>query len=354
MNRNLWSVLVACGVSLLVACNEPVVFDPQDTPNSNNDDNNGANNGENNGANNGGDDAGPDDGAGDAGDDGAEDTQDDPGDGGEEPVLVFEPDLERFQSEVMPVLRNCGDNPACHTPNSIREFKIHTDDPLPEAKLSENIDWVVDWISYEEPEESRLLRYMINDEECCTHAFTSYLEGGPEFETIVAWIEGSTRVIVPDPPDMGEPDGVEDMPDAPVDMPEGNGVPCDGLPDPRTLPGNLSYDNFDGYVNGMLQARCTTANGCHAVRGEGGGLWFVRGQEECDVTWNLLATRWFIDASSSVSSPILTEPLGQQALGDYHGGQQVFRGNSDCDYVMLKSWIEGNFQVYLEFSGCVD
>ena len=148
--------------------------------------------------------------------------------------------------------------------------------------------------------------------------------------------------------DMG-PDMAPDMPEEP-DVPL---VPCEAFPEPDSLPGALRYESFQGYVNPMLIRSCTTANGCHALQGEGGGLWFLRNTEdECETTWNYLTSRWFVNPQQTISSPILLEPLGQQALGDFHGGNVVFEGNSDCDYVMLKAWIEDNFDSYLRFSGC--
>lgn len=364
MNCRTWFLLVACGVSLLAtACNEPVVFEPEDNSGNNggSDNNDDADVGQEDASNNGQDNNGQGNNGQNNGDTpdmgGPEDMGSNNGGG---PVRVFEPDFALFRDTVMPnLIREGCNNGGCHgSPLGFNaEMALVGGGDPSEEEIRENMDSVVDWVDSDAPSQSLVLRYMTQESDCCSGHPTVYAEDGITWRSVHDWIEASITLVEPDPPDMGDPDmpgedmGGPDM-DGEPDMPV---VPCDALPqDPDRLPGGFDYDNFNTYVNPMMVRNCTLVGGCHASRGDSGGLFLLRDLEDaCAVNWNFLTVRWFVDQANPIASPLLTEPLGVQSLGDYHGGEMVFNGNSDCDYVMLKSWIEDSFEVYLEFSGCV-
>lgn len=278
-------------------------------------------------------------------------------DNGVETMVVIEPDRELFASSVNPILsRNCS-TAGCHAYNGGRTYHLHPEDPLDEEQLTFNIEQTVEWTDFENPRESRIFAFMVGDE---SHPIP-YVLNGPEYSALYEWMQASVKIIEIRPdgedlPDVDEPD-VEDAEDLPDVDPEPPLVPCDALPDPGALPGNLDYDKYKEHVNPMLLQRCTTAQGCHGVQNPefGGNLWLIRDEDDdCYQRWNFLTTTWFVNYAEPLRSPLLLEPLGQQALGSYHGGRNVFSGTVDCDYILLKSWIEGALEEPLGPPACVD
>ena len=193
------------------------------------------------------------------------------------------------------------------------------------------------FIDYLEPPQSSALLKSVADPSCCGDHPVIYSVEGENYQTILKWIEESVRIV-------GEE--VDEDADAGADASPGETVPCDSLPDPQVLPGSYDFQTFQAEINPVLVERCARVGGCHSVPGNGGGLWLLRDEDECSDTWNYLGVRWFIDPSIDdvESSPILSEPLGQQQANDLHGGAVVFQGRDDCGYVKLKLWIEDAFE----------
>jgi hypothetical protein len=266
----------------------------------------------------------------------------------------------------MPILRTKCAGPACHSTSTGRPFNFDEANPLPADRLTYNLTETGEWLDLRAPANSLFLLYPTMDGHPA-HPPASFPKGGPDYATILSWITDSVKVTLPDVPDV--PEDVNNNnnnntannntePDVGPDVPEGPADPsalCASLPDPSSVAGGLAYDPFNEYVNPALVRTCTTAIGCHGVGDYtlGGGLWLLRDTEdECHVRWNYLTLRWFINPNpaDSLSSPLLRKPLGEQ--DGQHGGQRIFTtGTNDCNYLIIKFWIENNFNAYLN-SGC--
>ncbi len=326
--RHLTAALSLLGLMApLAACNEPVVFDP----NANNE-------------------PGPD-----PGPDNEPEGNPDPGDAGDPPdtspprdvgegMIVIEPDRDFFVEVIRPIsIQGCAQNTICHPDNGAnsRRFLISTTSSPDDATIDKDLRNMVNFIDYDDPAQSSLLLKGSADFTCCgTHPLI-WSPTGEDYRMVSRWISESVKVVFPgDDQDVGTPDGGGD------DDPVAQLVPCEALPNPNALPGIYSFDAYQSQVNNMLVDRCTRAGGCHAVPGNGGGLWLLRQDDLCSVTQNFLVVRWFVEPSQAniLSSPILTQPLGQQEQNQLHGGSVVFQGQDDCGYVLLKLWLEDSLE----------
>ncbi len=328
-------IAVLCLGALLVtaaACNEPVVFDPnqdQQQPPANNSPNN-------------------DDGDEDASDP-TEDTDDPPPeDTGPPPgdaQTIIDPSVDTFRDVIMPILRNSCNGPICHESSNIsaRQYQVTLERDLTPEQLQENLDSTVAWVNFQAPTQSELLLQAIADDGCCAAHPPILTAEADQYRLMKEWIEDSTRVVEPDPgPDAGPEPDVPDEPDVPEEpeLP----VPCDSFPNPNDVTGPMRFGPYQQHVNDMLVERCTLVGGCHARPGNGGGLGILREEDDCSVQWNFLTARWFVSPErvNVLSSPLLTKPLGQQEPDQLHGGAVVFRGQDDCGFVTLKLWLEGD------------
>lgn len=333
-----FNVLAVCLIAMIAwGCNEPVVFDPnsQDPPDP-------SNNGVNNEPDAGGDPADVATPSNNTPNNDEDVVTPPPGDA----MTVIDPSIDTFRDVVMPILRAGCNGPICHAtgPSNTRGYQVVLERDLSEEQLQENMDLTIAWVDFNNPVGSELLLQPLIDEGCCaTHPGPFLNTESDDYRLLVEWIEDSVKVVEPepDPNNMGAPDaGEPDAPEEPLEPP----VPCDSFPEPSDLPGPMRYDPFQRLVNPMLVERCTRVGGCHALPGNGGGLWLLREEDECSVRWNFLTSRWFVapERSDVLRSPLLERPLGQQEPNQLHGGAVVFRGQDDCGFVLLKQWLEGD------------
>lgn len=270
-----------------------------------------------------------------------------------DPCEMPEPLLDRFSDEVMPALTiGCGGR-TCHggarVPNvdpSDSVFRFwESNNPLDETQLNQNLEEVLRLTNFCNPEGSVLMVYASSDQNSTPiHPVPSMPmpRGTAPYETLLSWIEDSVPVpdmyIPPPPEDAGLPDemdeGIPDM-EVPVEPPP---VPCDGIPS-EALFDRYDLDEFREVINPMIIQTCAEQAGCHGESGVGGGLYYLTQQDECSRRWNLLVTQWYINPTDLPRSLILTQPLDRD-----HGGQVVFRGSNDPNYVLLSSWLLSAFE----------
>ncbi|MEZ4464612.1 MAG: hypothetical protein R3F43_08950 [bacterium] len=156
----------------------------------------------------------------------------------------------------------------------------------------------------------------------------SLMEGTADYQTILAWLEDA--VFVEPMGAGGEGGGAGGSGGA------AGGLPCNGLPGSDPLGRDAYYAMFGDEVNGMLLMRCADGD-CHGTpRVQLGNIvsryWLKDG--DCSVDWNYAASQLFIDPREPETSPLLTRPLSRN-----HGGREVFRGQADPGYVLLRRWV---------------
>jgi hypothetical protein len=300
--------------------------------------------------------AGGDGGGGGAGGDGAGSPAADPGgpSGGGGPALgggppevipddvMIVPDVAAFQADILPRLDSKCGGLTCHTgrpgpaPGDLFfrffGFPDYRVDQLEPGEVQASLEDTVDHVLWLQPEQSALLQKGAN---LVPHdaPTPSINEGDEDWNAIVAWMEASIVYPEPDPePDAGM------MPDpGMMPGPGGTTIPCEVVPDPRQIRPEYDFDWFQAQVNPTLIARCASGAGCHADQSMEHALWYQTGADECATRWNMLATLWFVDTPADVvSSELLEQPLRPR-----HGGSVVFEGRDDCDYILLKLWLEG-------------
>ncbi len=243
-----------------------------------------------------------------------------------------EPDVEVFRSVVLPILDRRCSTAACHAgppPRADRKLQLlgspaHPVDGLTDEEVGQNLDEVLVFVDFANPDASDLLRYPYSSAGGDpVHSTPSpvFFEGSEEAAAIRQWIVDATKEEAPDA-------GVGPAPSGP-DLE----VPCGALPDPSGLRGPDWYASFGERIDPMLTQTCTGAD-CHSVPGMGGGYWLRVGGTDCDRRWNFLMLQWYVDPVAPIDSRILQKPLEPT-----HGGREVFHGTSDPNFVMLKDWI---------------
>lgn len=287
------------------------------------------------------------------------------GSGGDrpDPCLDPQPDEAFFVSEVLPALDRGCSNLDCHARDinlTDRRFQFWSfPNVRPDARTSEmvaeSLAETVAFVEWCEIDESLLLLYPLNDQNGRPRhptAGPTWFSDDEDYLLVRDWLFDA--IAPPPPPDMGPPDeGV--LPDMGIDPDDGvepppppsDLVPCDAIPagDPLERPGY--FEQFALEINPMLAGRpddelpggsCSEAD-CHGTGGVAGRLYLRPAGQPCSVEWNFMSTALFIDSRSPIQSPLLTKPLSPG-----HGGREVFAGNADPRYVLLRRWVESGIQ----------
>ena len=243
----------------------------------------------------------------------------------------------RFLTEVMPLFEPTCSVPTCHGKTPViddEHFQFYGGAMYPiaaltDAQVAENLREVLDVVDLVSPESSDLLHYpesSARGEPLHPTGSPLWMPGGPEHQTLVAWITLVASEAAAAPPEPGTPD----------DPPTGSvgGIPCAALPRPERVRGPAWFARFGVDVNPTLTASCAGSS-CHSEPGSGGGLWLRSPMSECDLTWNFLAVQWYIDPVMPLQSLILSKPLDP-----VHAGREIFGGMSDPRYIVLRDWIQ--------------
>lgn len=251
----------------------------------------------------------------------------------------WSPDVEVFQTDVMAIMGAKCANPGCHNRGGVRPFQLNVPDvpgaALAAGPLQENLDAIEGWVDRRDPPQSPLLLFALgvnrdNGLGRTVHPPT-LMAGTADYQTILAWLEDAVFV---------EPMGAGGEGGGGAGGAVG-GLPCEGLPGSDPLGRDAYYAMFTDEVNPMLLMRCAEAD-CHGTPRVALGnivsrYWLKDG--ECSDDWNFTASQLFIDPRQPETSPLLTRPLSRN-----HGGREVFRGQADPGYVLLRRWVLSGLQ----------
>tara|TARA_B100001093_G_scaffold245727_1_gene235272 strand:+ start:127 stop:1098 length:972 start_codon:yes stop_codon:yes gene_type:complete len=252
------------------------------------------------------------------------------------------PDLTVFESDVLPQVDSvCG---ACHAVehnpanNYFEWYSPGRVGDLTPRQIQDNLQETLRLVDFDNPDDSPLLAY--HRDQGDTHGIFTPTRAA----VVTSWIAAGTI----DCPDEAPDAGVDPMPN-----PIG---PCGPIVD-RDRYGTASSRALwfaPGGINELLvgtsaiePGKCGDAT-CHGAQGVGGTLWLATRYNDTSAACNLQVVEAFINRVDVDRSDLLVKPLGETPVtpeGGVHGGQTVFRGRDDPDYIRLRNWvIEGGLR----------
>ncbi len=250
-------------------------------------------------------------------------------------------DFSFFVARVEPILERerygktrCMD---CHAV-SANLSRNHLVRPLPSGQYTESAAWsnyssILSLVDFQNPEASYILRKPLAVDAGGTRVHTGgkywNSEANPEYQTILAWIDGA-RLSSPTPSDWHQLDRI--------------------IPDRTT--GLPSFKQFEARVEPILDKRYgivqdQSCMSCHSQVRESGKFHLIPPDAEghfsqAKLYANYLSCVEFLNFRNILKSPILIKPLNPQSAGlsVEHPGGALWLDRRDPDYRAVAAWAE--------------